>query len=424
MLGDSDRPDSFDIDVREPQAYSAADGGDVDAAGGMAMTRLPAAAAGDGDLVPARELLTKLFKVMPLFGVGKPCVQLSVRVAAGGMLPGWGMICSHWRHGSPLYNAVGAVYWPTTCLSWVFITLPLLYKCHMRGDGEGTLEALGRLSITSSGAKLLSRLDFFAGIAPPMMFPPAWLLALVIHAFEAVTLPFDDTANITILIVAAACGSVIFMMTFEVLAIHLACFVIVRDRVQQTTTKLKRLVSESLSGDEKDEDFDPTWEAWDARSTMKEVYSLQELSLRCERDLNTSLLAQSVIATFGIAAIFTFGGATDQFGNLAVNLGAQFVAVSLHGQAFSLLIAPMYITVAMTELYKAANDMYCAVPPARRAEVETLTTFLRDMNSMQGPGYKILGQVVRPGMVSKAMSAVFTVVAGAFLSSLQGEFVR
>ena len=68
--------------------------------------------------------------------------------------------------------------------------------------------------------------------------------------------------------------------------------------------------------------------------------------------------------------------------------------------------------------------MYCAVPPARRAEVETLTTFLRDMNSMQGPGYKILGQVVRPGMVSKAMSAVFTVVAGAFLSSLQGEFVR
>ena len=71
------------------------------------------------------------------------------------------------------------------------------------------------------------------------------------------------------------------------------------------------------------------------------------------------------------------------------------------------------------ELYTAANRLKFALPVERQDEAERLTAVLDKENAGQGPGYTMLGVVVRPSTVWALAGGMFSLVAGAGISVIR-----
>ena len=56
------------------------------------------------------------------------------------------------------------------------------------------------------------------------------------------------------------------------------------------------------------------------------------------------------------------------------------------------------VVAGWVELYDAANDLNAVLPVERKDEAEILMTFVREQNGGQGPGYTMLGILVRSSM--------------------------
>ena len=72
------------------------------------------------------------------------------------------------------------------------------------------------------------------------------------------------------------------------------------------------------------------------------------------------------------------------------------------------------------ELYSAANRLKYALPVERKDEAEMLMAVLDKENAGQGPGYTMLGVVVRPSTVWALAGGMFSLVAGAGISVIRG----
>ena len=72
------------------------------------------------------------------------------------------------------------------------------------------------------------------------------------------------------------------------------------------------------------------------------------------------------------------------------------------------------------ELYTAVNRIKYALPVERQDEAERLTAVLDKENAGQGPGYTMLGVVVRPSTVWALAGGMFSLVAGAGISVIRG----
>ena len=68
------------------------------------------------------------------------------------------------------------------------------------------------------------------------------------------------------------------------------------------------------------------------------------------------------------------------------------------------------------DLYNAVNRLKFVLPVERKDEAEMLMAVLDKENAGQGPGYKMLGIVVRPSMLWTLAGGLFSVVAGAGMS--------
>ena len=71
------------------------------------------------------------------------------------------------------------------------------------------------------------------------------------------------------------------------------------------------------------------------------------------------------------------------------------------------------------ELYTATNGLKFALPVERQDEAERLTAVLDKENAGQGPGYTMLGVVVRPSTVWALAGGMFSLVAGAGISVIR-----
>ena len=71
------------------------------------------------------------------------------------------------------------------------------------------------------------------------------------------------------------------------------------------------------------------------------------------------------------------------------------------------------------ELYSAASRLKYALPVERKDEAEMLMDLLDKQNAGQGPGYALLGVVVRPSTVWTLAGGLFTLVAGAGISVIR-----
>ena len=71
------------------------------------------------------------------------------------------------------------------------------------------------------------------------------------------------------------------------------------------------------------------------------------------------------------------------------------------------------------ELYTAANRLKFALAVERQDEAERLTAALDKENAGQGPGYTMLGVVVRPSTVWALAGGMFSLVAGAGISVIR-----
>ena len=72
------------------------------------------------------------------------------------------------------------------------------------------------------------------------------------------------------------------------------------------------------------------------------------------------------------------------------------------------------------ELYTAVNSLKFALPVERQDEAERLTAVLDKQNAGQGPGYTMLGIVVRPSTVWTLAGGMLSLVAGVGISVVQG----
>ena len=68
------------------------------------------------------------------------------------------------------------------------------------------------------------------------------------------------------------------------------------------------------------------------------------------------------------------------------------------------------------ELYTAANRLKLVLPVERQEEAERLTAMLDKENAGQGPGYTLLGIVVRSSTVWTLAGGMVSLVAGAGIS--------
>ena len=71
------------------------------------------------------------------------------------------------------------------------------------------------------------------------------------------------------------------------------------------------------------------------------------------------------------------------------------------------------------ELYNAVNDLKFALPVERQDEAERLTAVLDKQNAGQGPGYTLLGIVVRSSTVWALAGGMLSLVAGAGISVIR-----
>ena len=71
------------------------------------------------------------------------------------------------------------------------------------------------------------------------------------------------------------------------------------------------------------------------------------------------------------------------------------------------------------ELYNAVNDLKFALPVERQDEAERLTAVLDKQNVGQGPGYTLLGVVVRSSTVWALAGGMLSLVAGAGISVIR-----
>ena len=72
------------------------------------------------------------------------------------------------------------------------------------------------------------------------------------------------------------------------------------------------------------------------------------------------------------------------------------------------------------ELYNAANNLKFALPVEREAEAEKLVSVLKEQNAGQGPGYAMLGVVVRSSKIWTLAGGMLTLLAGSGISVIRG----
>ena len=72
------------------------------------------------------------------------------------------------------------------------------------------------------------------------------------------------------------------------------------------------------------------------------------------------------------------------------------------------------------EMYTAANNLKLVLPVERKDEAEMLMAVLDKENAGQGPGYTLLGVVVRSSTVWTLAGGMLSLVAGAGISVIQG----
>ena len=70
-------------------------------------------------------------------------------------------------------------------------------------------------------------------------------------------------------------------------------------------------------------------------------------------------------------------------------------------------------------MYTAANNLKLVLPVEREAESEMMMVVLDRQNAGQGPGYTLLGVVVRSSTVWTLAGGLFTLVAGAGISVIR-----
>ena len=71
------------------------------------------------------------------------------------------------------------------------------------------------------------------------------------------------------------------------------------------------------------------------------------------------------------------------------------------------------------ELYTAVNGLKFALPVERKDEAEMLIDVLKEQNAGQGPGYTLLGIVVRSSTVWTLAGGMLSLVAGAGISVIR-----
>ena len=71
------------------------------------------------------------------------------------------------------------------------------------------------------------------------------------------------------------------------------------------------------------------------------------------------------------------------------------------------------------ELHTAANNLKLVLPVERKDEAEMLMDLLDKQNAGQGPGYALLGVVVRPSTVWTLAGGMLSLVAGAGISVIR-----
>ena len=81
--------------------------------------------------------------------------------------------------------------------------------------------------------------------------------------------------------------------------------------------------------------------------------------------------------------------------------------------------SPPRCAVGWVELYTAANRLKLVLPVERKDEAEMLMAVLDKENAGQGPGYTMLGVVVRPSTVWALAGGMFSLVAGAGISVIR-----
>lgn len=70
------------------------------------------------------------------------------------------------------------------------------------------------------------------------------------------------------------------------------------------------------------------------------------------------------------------------------------------------------------ELLTVADRVRMSVPVEQSREVDVLLDFLKDHNTLRGPGYTMGGQLVTPSAFWSACGALSTLVVGTFVSSI------
>ena len=80
---------------------------------------------------------------------------------------------------------------------------------------------------------------------------------------------------------------------------------------------------------------------------------------------------------------------------------------------------PTTLCAGWVELYNAANNLKFALPVEREAEAEKLVSVLKEQNAGQGPGYTVVGIVVRSSTVWTLAGGMLSLVAGAGISVIR-----
>ena len=83
------------------------------------------------------------------------------------------------------------------------------------------------------------------------------------------------------------------------------------------------------------------------------------------------------------------------------------------------LIDSTHCDAGWVELYDAANDLNAILPVERKDEAEMLMAFVREQNGGQGPGYRMLGILVRSSTVWTLAGGMLSLVAGAGISVIR-----
>ena len=387
------------------------------------------------DLPPASELLPKLHLALKMAGHGN-WPRLAVPVL---LLPIIGLWAAsyYFLHVHQLnadFRDILAIYYVIDGPMITWSTFMLNQRI-ARADGKGALDVLEKLPISPEGAQDLKRAEFWAGNAPTSLIPLAAGISLM--EWAGVTSGWDSEA-----IRYIVCGAIIIGAAFGGLAplnasvgADLACCAIVRDQLRQTTRRLDKLVTSSIESQ-----TDP---AFDFRATMAEMHRLTQHAAQCERANGHILLIAGYIYA-GAALLYIYGTATSDPGAVALSVFLLFFGSVHFAQAIDLLLGPLSLTAGAppfalphclsvrrtdsqltafcagsAELYAAANNLKFALPMDRQDEADKLLAVLKEQNAGQGPGYAMLGVVVRSSKIWTLAGGMLTLVASAGISVIQ-----